>query len=337
MKNASRLFSGLNEHLHPKVIINDSKTRIDIEGAKPSGCAQSEDKSQLGHMKVFERSDTMLRDSTDEPHRLQQGYDELSHAYRLQQMTKREVAVNRKRKIEVEETPQKRSNESYNFRERHGRPPREWKAQADDSEEIKFARKAAQDLRESLHETKDRFHTQQKEMRALKVTLNRQMTSLNEALGSKTAAQQEAERLRSELNVTREQLQVCKDDLFRLQPMSQLPDTEIVKEFETICQDIVSWIDVEISAFEKSHPDAESSQIFSSGPFTEATNLLERFPTFGEYLVRYEVQYCLHKTIFSGSVYLLGLPEEIKQYLQAAEERMANLEPPRGTFCSIRG
>ena len=206
MQNVSRLIRGLTEYQLPKVIINNSKTDINFEGAKLSGCAQSEDKSQIERMKVFERSDAMLRDSTDEPHRVQQGYNELSHAHRHQQINKREVAVNRKRKFELEEAPQKRPDESYNLRERHGRLPRESKAQVDDSEKMKFARKAAQDLRESLHETKVRFHTQQKELRHFKATLNRQMTSLNEALGSKTAAEQEAERLRSELNATRGQL-----------------------------------------------------------------------------------------------------------------------------------
>ena len=129
---------------------------------------------------------------------------------------------------------------------------------------------------------------------------------------------------------------MCKDDLFRLQPMSQLPDTEIVKDFESMCQDIISWIDVEISAFEKSHPSAESSDIFSVGQSFEATYLLNRFPTFGEYLVRYVIHQCLRTLMFSRSVYLLGLPKETKEYLQAAEERMANLEPPRGILSSIR-
>ena len=203
-------------------------------------------------------------------------------------------------------------------------------------EELTVARKTTQDLRKKLDETEFSFHTQTKEMEVLKLRLNKQETNLDKAMGSKTAAEQEAEQLRSELNATWSQLQVCKDDLFRLQPLAQIPDTEIIKEFESICQDVVSWIDVEISAFEKSHPSAKSGQIFSGGQSFEATNLLERFSTFGEYLVRSVVHRCLRNTMFSRSVYLLGLPNEIKRYLQAAEERMANLEPPRGAYFSIR-
>ena len=330
----SRLFSRFTEKQPPKVIINDPKEKLNIEGVESSGYTQSEDKSHFGHMRVLERSDPMLLGSTDEPHRLPQRYTELPHANRRQQNDKQEAEFGRKRKAEREEAMHKRSNKVYNLRERHGSLPRERRVQADDNEVSKLERKAIQDRRETLKETEVNFKAHLKEIAVLKGTINRQTTSLDKAMGSKKAAEQETERLRLELNATRGQLRVCKDDLFRLQPVAQLPDTEIVKEFEALCQDVVSWIDIEISAFEKSHPGAESGHIFSGGQLLRVTYLLEHFPTFGEYLVRCVVHECLLDTMFSRSVYLLGLPEEIKQYLRAAEERMANLDPPRGTHFS---
>ena len=160
---------------------------------------------------------------------------------------------------------------------------------------------------------------------------------LEQTIRLRTLAEQKWKQLRSELETTQKHLQVCKDDLFRLQPMAQLPDTEIVKEFESTCQDIISWIDVEISAFEKSYPSAEPGQIFSGGQIPEVDYLLEQHPAFGEHFVRFVIHHCLHDCMFSRSVYLLGLPKEIKQYLQAAEKRKASLEPPRGMFLLIGG
>ena len=274
---------------------------------------------------------------TDELHKLQQSYNELSHAYRHQQLDKREVADTKKWNAKLEETLQKRSEDSRKAQERYSSLLRKYNAQMGDVEKLALAKKTSDDLRKTAESSIEaNFRSHQQEMILLKGELRSQTAGLDEMEMLKAAAEHKAEQLRSELDATRGQLQLCKDDLFRLQPMAQVPDTEIIKAFESVCQDVISWIDVEISAFEKLYPSAEPSEIFSGGALPEAIHLLEQYPTLGEYLVRYVVHSSLHETMFSRSVYLLGLPEETKQCLQAAEDRMATFKQSRGTnFCMI--
>ena len=122
------------------------------------------------------------------------------------------------------------------------------------------------------------------------------------------------------------ELLACKDDLFRLQPITPLPDSLIVKNFESISQQIVHWIDAEV---EQAYQD-ETEQIFSAQSGVEATTFLEHSPAAGEYLARFLIHRFLQFHVFSAGILLFGLPEETQMWLQKAEESMAKLQPPRG-------
>ena len=331
MESLSRLFG------KQPLKVNTAKQNTDIEDAERSDCAESEAMGQVERIKTYERSKTTLLKKKDELHKPQQGYNELSLGQRHQQLDKREVADVKKSKPELKETLQKRSEDLPKAQERDSSLLREHKARLDDIERLALARKTADDLRKTIREVEANSRTYQKETNILRAALKDQKADLDKMMGLKMAAENKSEQVRSELQTVRRQLQLCKDDLFRLQPVAQLPDTEIVEDFESVCQDVIGWIDEEVSAFEKSFPSAQPSQIFLGGAIPEAIHLLQRFPTFGEYWVRYIVHFCLYKDIFSRSVYLLGLPKEFKQCLQAAEERMVILEPPKGTFFSIKG
>ena len=128
-----------------------------------------------------------------------------------------------------------------------------------------------------------------------------------------------------------QELQACKDDLFRLQPIAQVPDREIMNDFESLSQQIANWIDEEINAYEKIHPATETWQLFSDGGNSGAARILQKFPEAGEYLIRYTVHEYLQEHMFGKGAYLLGLPKETVQLLQTTEQNMASLEPPRGT------
>lgn len=356
MDTVSRLL-GFTGNQPLKAHGNNAKQNTDIEDVERSDDAESEAMAQVGRIKTSERSKTTLLKKSDEPHKPQQRNNEPSLAQRHQQLGKREVTEakrlnteltetkklnielteTKKRNIELTESLQNISKDLPMAQERYNSLLREHKARLDGVEELALARKTANDLREALRRSEANSRTHQKETAILKAALEDQKVDLDRMMGLKVAAEHKSEQARSEFETVRRQLRLCKDDLFRLQPMAQLPDTEIVKDFESICQDIIGWIDVEVSAFEKSYPSAVPSQIFSGGCNPDAIHLLEHFPTFGEYFVRYVVHYCLYNAMFSRSVYLLGLPKEVKKCLQAAEHRMATLEPPRGTFSSING
>ena len=292
--------------------------------------------AQAGHVKTAERVKAPPLKRRDELQKLQQPSNKLSPFHGHQQLDKREVAVTKKVNTELEDALKKKSEDLRTVQERYSNLLRDHKVLKHNVEELALAKKTAVDLKEKLREMEARFRTHQKEVTTLQTALKTQKDELDNMMKLKRTAEQKLKQLHSELEITRGQLRLCKDDLFRLQPMAQVPDTEIVKDYDSICQDVICWIDMEVSTFEKTHPKAELSDIFSGGAIPEAISMLDQFSTSGEYWVRFVVHYCLHNFLFSRSVYLLGLPKEIKQCLQAAEDRMAKLEPPRGTSSSIK-
>ena len=136
--------------------------------------------------------------------------------------------------------------------------------------------------------------------------------------------------LRDDLTAFQEELSKCKDDLFNLQKVTQIPDSTITKRFESIGQQIVHWIDAEAAAFEKAHPEAEPDHFFSVGEDKYAMNILRLHPGAGEHLARYLIHRFLQKNVFGNKVYFFGLSGETAELLRKAELKMAELDPPRG-------
>lgn len=132
------------------------------------------------------------------------------------------------------------------------------------------------------------------------------------------------------LGASREELSKCKDDLFSLQGVAQTPDSTISKQFESVSQQILHWIDAEVATFDKAHPDAKPDYMFSVGADRYPKEFLQSYAEAGEHLVRYLVHHFLQKEVFGKRVFLFGLPEETAELLREAELKMAELDPPRG-------
>lgn len=137
--------------------------------------------------------------------------------------------------------------------------------------------------------------------------------------------------LQDNLVASRDEFLRCQDDLFSLQPMARVPDSSIFKELEIVSEEVVHWIEAEVAAFEKAHPEAEPEHIFSAGKNADAAIFLQYYPAAGEHLARYLVHRFFQVNLFENTFYLLGLTEEIAQLLQKAEHSMAKFDPPRGT------
>ncbi len=143
-------------------------------------------------------------------------------------------------------------------------------------------------------------------------------------------SEQEVQSLEAKARTLRKDLEACKDDLFRLQPAAQTPDTEIISDFESLAQHIHNWIEVEINDYEKLCPKAVSKDFFSSGGNEHVTMILRRLPDVGEYLVRYEIYRFLQEIMLGSDTYLLGLPDDIMDTIKRLEDGMAKLKPSRG-------
>jgi len=132
----------------------------------------------------------------------------------------------------------------------------------------------------------------------------------------------------------RQDLQNCKDDLFRLQPANQAPDSIISQHFESLNNAISDWVDDEVARFadewEKHHGD-EPLEIFHHGANEDWETILARYPgTGGEYIVRGTISSVLYTELFDPEVFLFGLPATERDFLRKVESEMSCLEPPKG-------
>lgn len=144
----------------------------------------------------------------------------------------------------------------------------------------------------------------------------------------------ELESTRSQNNTLKQQLQACKDDLFRMQPKSEVPDSVVAQAYDDLHEHISTWVEGEISRFEVDHRKGRFEplpDVFHHGNQITVQRFLEAHPTSGgEYLVRCIVQMMLQETIFDQDIVLLGLDEKHAALLQSIERSMGEAQPPKG-------
>ena len=130
------------------------------------------------------------------------------------------------------------------------------------------------------------------------------------------------------------ELQACKDDLFRVQPMSQVPDSTIAQSFASLDDRICDWTETQISRFmdkwqDKHHGD--QPKLFGHGADPTTKRFLARYPdTGGEYMVRSIIHCYLQKYLFGHKLLLFGLGDNLVGWLKSVEQSMSRLQPQRG-------
>ena len=160
--------------------------------------------------------------------------------------------------------------------------------------------------------------------------LSERLAGMKEHINTVKTNREDAETLVTSLKQSQQELQACRDDLFRMQPSAQVPDSEIVKDFETVCQRVVSWLDEEIDAWVQSHPETAPNDLFSVGQDGSAATLLSRHPGAGEYLAQYMIHRFLLKNFWDPNAYLLGVSGNMQQLLKHIQRAMKNSQPPKG-------
>ena len=126
------------------------------------------------------------------------------------------------------------------------------------------------------------------------------------------------------------ELTECKDELFSLQAVAQVPDSTISDRFELVSQQIVNWIDERVAIFEKVYPELEPDHVLSIGEDESAIKFLQLYPGAGEHLARNLIHRFLQDNVFGKKVYFFGLLEETVDFLRSIEQKMADLDPPKG-------
>ena len=143
-------------------------------------------------------------------------------------------------------------------------------------------------------------------------------------------AEARARVLQASLTTAEQELETCRDDLFRAQPVCQISDASIIDAFESHGEQLVNWIDDQGSAFEYANPNVGVGYLSSTGIDLRVVKFLLKNPSAGEYLCRHIVNRYLLEHTFGPNMHLFGLTAEYTHMLGAIEQGMAALRPPRG-------
>jgi len=212
-------------------------------------------------------------------------------------------------------------------------PPQTDRAEALETVPKSYATELAQPLRENS----DELVRLSKEHEELKHSHD-QLESANKRLAAaKDKIEHDLYQLGLRTTALQKELQACKDDIFRLQPVVQTTDTEIVSQFGAICEQISSWIDEEISYFERGPGFGKEMPLFLCGGDQKLAALMKSHPKAGEYIIGSLIHEHLQSEILGQHNHLFGLPQESIFLLRITEESMVNLKPPRGKFAKLSG
>ncbi|KAL8840763.1 MAG: hypothetical protein Q9170_001201 [Blastenia crenularia] len=131
----------------------------------------------------------------------------------------------------------------------------------------------------------------------------------------------------------KQELQACKDDLFKMQPKNRVPDSDVARSYDDLQEHVCSWIAYEISRFENKHRKTTQDplpNLFHHGNTSIADKFLKAYPSSGgEYLVRSIIAHNLHEIVFSERIVLVGLDDAEAALLQRIERSMGRMDPPR--------
>lgn len=136
-----------------------------------------------------------------------------------------------------------------------------------------------------------------------------------------------------------ENLTECKDDLLRMQPPSQISDTEVSEHYSVLHQQIARWVD---DGTEESHP---LEQRFEALPMNcdelpeilrehldhDNIRLAKKYPNAQPLVLRHLINSFLDAHILNGDVDLFGLDDGADAVIKGVEHGMKLLEPKRGT------
>ena len=183
-----------------------------------------------------------------------------------------------------------------------------------------------QDVKQKLASSQEKVCELKQEIESKQQELHRCKTKLNKLL----LVSGEPKILQKQLAETQCDLAACKDDLFRLQPVSQISDSEIANDFEMINQHIIKWVDMRIDELEEAHPDMPTERLFSTGTNMKAADFVMEYPRAGEFYARHLIHQQLYKTIFISGLEIFGLSEREVSLWEAVLDSVHELVPPRG-------
>ena len=159
-----------------------------------------------------------------------------------------------------------------------------------------------------------------------------------EANDEKAAHEATARKLQKQNRDLHENLTECKDDLLRLQPPSQTPDSELAEQYNSLTQHISRWVDDETedsqgmeTCFEGLSKADDLPDPLKPYLTDEHIRLGRKSPNAQPFIIRFVIHRYLENCVFGNDVYLFGLDPRSISLFEGIEQGMHELEPPRGT------
>lgn len=159
-----------------------------------------------------------------------------------------------------------------------------------------------------------------------------------DAIDQKVEAENVARRLARENRNLNENLTECKDDLLRLQPPSQISDSELSEQYSSLHQQISKWVDDETEdsqlleqRFEDlSNGKEDPPELLRKYIGGELLRLGKKHANSLPLILRYVIHHHLDQHVFRDDIHLFGLDNRNTQFLRGIEQGMKKLEPQRG-------
>lgn len=198
--------------------------------------------------------------------------------------------------------------------------------------------------KDRLWETIDRLecHAYQckLELHRRKVHMESLTQQTRDAIEEKNEAEIAVRKLARENRSLQENLTECKDDLLRLQPPSQISDSELSEQYSSLHQQISKWVDDETEdsqLLEKRFEDLSITkedlpELLRKSLSNEHLRLGKKQPSSLPLILRYIIHYHLDQHIFREDIHLFGLDDHNTRLLRGIEQGMKKLEPPRGKY-----
>ncbi|KAL8971301.1 MAG: hypothetical protein Q9197_003352 [Variospora fuerteventurae] len=166
------------------------------------------------------------------------------------------------------------------------------------------------------------------------IKVTRDGVNLKALQGNNKRIMEDLEAFRKKATDSIEINEMLKVDLIKQQPVSQLPDSEVVMKYHRLHEAISSWVNDEVSIFEGAwkklhgcYPDA--NQFGDGGNPCYRQFLDAGFGLGGEYLLESLIQQELHKELFSEGMMFFGLDYQENMFIRKVEEGLSKLDPPR--------
>ena len=199
-------------------------------------------------------------------------------------------------------------------------------------------RKERQELIEQLHLRDDVVAQLQNEILKRKSHMDFLTMQTREANEEKANLELANQKLTKRNRALSENLTECKDDLLRLQPPTQMSDSEISEQFSNLLQQISRWVDDETEdsqmlefQFENAAAKTdELPELLRKYIRSDHLRLAKKYPNAQPLILRYIIQCYLDDCIFGDDIHFFGLDLSTTEVLKGIEQGMERLEPQRG-------